>query len=47
MHAISHVRIERRKKLHSNVKKYALSINPEEIKTEFQKLGHSHKYLEH
>jgi hypothetical protein len=40
-HGIPHVQIKRRKKLQSRVKNMHYSINPQEIKTEIEKLGHT------
>jgi hypothetical protein len=40
MHAISHVQIKRSKKLQNSVNNMHYTINPEEIKTEIENLGH-------
>jgi hypothetical protein len=46
MHGILHLQIKRREKLQSSVKNMLYFINPEEIKTEIEKLGHMVTYLE-
>jgi hypothetical protein len=40
-HGTSNLQIQRRKKLQSSVKNMHNSINPEEILTEIEKLGHT------